>query len=533
MPKREKAMVLRIQNSLRFGLNRHFKATQGTDIINDIVFCEANKVFLAKCVDLKRQGLAKVVHKPAILENDLRKLYECGVFSLVDPKTLQNKVFFEIMLFYCRRGRQNLRELKVTDFSFSCDDKGSRYVCKTGDELTKNRREDDDGFEGGLMYEKPGPNCPVASLELYIKHLNPRNQFLFQRPKKDAKIGIDEICYDNMVVGERMLGEKMKTISREAKLSKIYTNHSIRATSVTILDSSGFEARHIMACTSSKPPILGVHVTSWRPYWFPNTKHSSLDSLVGSSNMAAASLFFYFSSRGVCRWSRWKTNMARIACNARQINCPNTVTCRYGCRLQSSIENSISYSTKLQNPITYSISYCTKLQNPITYPSPSYDKPSCYEITIQKSNKILMTQVKLKTEQVIFGDRQRMRMGDNELDNTNREEPPLNKDHPVLGAAPFGEDIPEGGRHPDDDKRYTIEVATGVSFPLPWIKSRVPVPGSWSRFLVPVPGPGSWSWFLVPVPGPGSWSWSRFLAPGSWSRIPGPEFLVPGSTKAV
>ena len=42
--------------SLRFGLNRHFK-TKGTDIIQDLVFAEANKVFLAKCVDLKRQGL--------------------------------------------------------------------------------------------------------------------------------------------------------------------------------------------------------------------------------------------------------------------------------------------------------------------------------------------------------------------------------------------------------------------------------------------------------------------------------------------
>ena len=38
-------------------------------------FAEANKVFLAKCVDVKRQGLAKVEYKPAILENDLRKLY--------------------------------------------------------------------------------------------------------------------------------------------------------------------------------------------------------------------------------------------------------------------------------------------------------------------------------------------------------------------------------------------------------------------------------------------------------------------------
>ena len=37
--------------SLRFGLNRHFK-TKGADIIQDPEFAEANKLFLAKCVDL-------------------------------------------------------------------------------------------------------------------------------------------------------------------------------------------------------------------------------------------------------------------------------------------------------------------------------------------------------------------------------------------------------------------------------------------------------------------------------------------------
>ena len=40
--------------SLRFGLGRHFKATLGFDIINDPAFAEANKVFGAKCVELKR-----------------------------------------------------------------------------------------------------------------------------------------------------------------------------------------------------------------------------------------------------------------------------------------------------------------------------------------------------------------------------------------------------------------------------------------------------------------------------------------------
>ena len=238
-------------NSLRFGLGRHFKATLGFDIINDPAFAEANKVFGAKCVELKRQGLAKVQHTPPICEEDLKKLYESDVFNQNSPETLQNKVFFEVMLYFCRRGRQNLRELKKTDFSFSTDGKGAKYVCKTTDELTKNRRENDEGFEGGVMFEKPGPHCPVASFERYIQHLNPSNEFLFQRPKKNAGIS-DQVWYDNMVVGERLLGEKMKRISREAKLSKGYTNHSIRATAVTILDKSGFEARHIMAVSGHR-----------------------------------------------------------------------------------------------------------------------------------------------------------------------------------------------------------------------------------------------------------------------------------------
>ena len=81
-------------SSLRFGLNRHFKATRGFDIINDSEFTDANKVFGAKCVDLKRQGLAKVEHEPPICEENLKKLYESTAFGLNDPEKLQNKVFF-------------------------------------------------------------------------------------------------------------------------------------------------------------------------------------------------------------------------------------------------------------------------------------------------------------------------------------------------------------------------------------------------------------------------------------------------------
>lgn len=95
------------------------------------------------------------------------------------------------------------------------------------------------------MYATEGVWCPVASFEKCLEHLNPKNEFLFQRPKKE--VSSDAIVwYDKMVVGERSLGDMMKRISKEANLSRIYTNHSIRATAVTILDKSGFEARHIM-----------------------------------------------------------------------------------------------------------------------------------------------------------------------------------------------------------------------------------------------------------------------------------------------
>ena len=39
----------------------------------------------------------------------------------------------------------------------------------------------------------------------------------------------------------------MKKISVASELSYIYTNHCIQATSITVLDSQGFEARHIMS----------------------------------------------------------------------------------------------------------------------------------------------------------------------------------------------------------------------------------------------------------------------------------------------
>ena len=126
------------------------------------------------------------------------------------------------------------------------DASGRRYAFQNRDELTKNKREDSEAEEGGFMHERQDdPMCPVRSLDMYIPKLNPECDAFFQRPKKQTTEG-SLAWYDKQVVGINTLGSKMKALSKQAQLSKEYTNHSIRATSVTILDQCGFEACHIV-----------------------------------------------------------------------------------------------------------------------------------------------------------------------------------------------------------------------------------------------------------------------------------------------
>ena len=169
--------------SIRFGLNRYFRSVFNNDIIKDKEFDEANSVYEAQCVALKKRGLVKTEHKPPIADEDIKRLYESGVFNTDNPTALQNKVFFEIMFFFCRRGRQNLRELKRDDFAIKRTHKDYDVLSKKTDELTKNHRVNDaQAEEGGIMVANDTPYCPVHLFEKYLNHLNSLNEFLFQRP---------------------------------------------------------------------------------------------------------------------------------------------------------------------------------------------------------------------------------------------------------------------------------------------------------------------------------------------------------------
>ena len=214
---------------IRCGLMRHFKQELYVDITKDEEFYEANRVYEAKCAELKKHF--EFERGPLIADEDIKKLYLSGIFSTKNPTTLQNKIFFEIMLFFFRpRGSQlNLRRLKKNDFEVKINSQGKRCVVKSTDHRADNLQ----AGEEGIMIAIDSPFCPVFSFEKYLSHLNPFNEFLFQRPKS---CGDGLVWYDNMAVGENTLKKKMQVISQQADLSTIYSNYSLKLMTSTMLD---------------------------------------------------------------------------------------------------------------------------------------------------------------------------------------------------------------------------------------------------------------------------------------------------------
>ena len=131
--------------TIRFGLQRKLKELDDTiGIIGDPCFAKSNDLFKAQLVQLKKKGYGKIEHKPPILKEDLHKLYNSDIFAKDKPATLQNRVFFDVMLHVCRRGRENLPELKISSFVVKKLPDGVEYVTQVTDELTKNQRQNDE-----------------------------------------------------------------------------------------------------------------------------------------------------------------------------------------------------------------------------------------------------------------------------------------------------------------------------------------------------------------------------------------------------
>ena len=129
-------------NSYKYGISKYLKENCKIDINNNAEFPSCRQLFKAKVTDLKKSGKGSTDHKPPIAIEDLHKLYdkENLVFNTETPYGLQKKVWFDIMYFLCRRGRENLREMSKSTFGLGKDAAGVEFVYQIVDEADKNHR---------------------------------------------------------------------------------------------------------------------------------------------------------------------------------------------------------------------------------------------------------------------------------------------------------------------------------------------------------------------------------------------------------
>ena len=86
---------------------------------------------------------------------------------------------------------------------------------------------------------------------MYLQKLNPKCTAFFQHPKKN-NMALGAVWYEARLLGIKSLAKMMKTISEEARLSKIYTNHCVRAIAITLWSNAGISNRHIMAISEHR-----------------------------------------------------------------------------------------------------------------------------------------------------------------------------------------------------------------------------------------------------------------------------------------
>ena len=207
--------------------------------------------------DLHSQGIgAAVKHTSTFTPENEEKLWSTGVVSILEPKALQQAVFYYVGKHFCIRGGEEQRKLGPSQFIRSTDPDCYTYV----EHGSKNR-------SGGLAQLRAEnksvpcfavpenlPVCLVYLLDLYLKRLPEyafKEDVLYCRPKPKAPVDKGIPWYEACPVGKNKLGSMVSEMCAEAGIAR-KTNHSLRATGATTLFRSNVPEKIIQKTTGHR-----------------------------------------------------------------------------------------------------------------------------------------------------------------------------------------------------------------------------------------------------------------------------------------
>jgi hypothetical protein len=207
------------------------------------------------------------VHKNPLTPEAVQLLFEKGELACAetrDPRRLMQTVSFYISLYFGKRGRENQRAMKKSMLRLCTTGTGDEYFELNKDEpgtmlssrnYTGGLEGTEDHSDGKAFALTKSPRCPVNTIKAYLSHLNPDIDVLFQRPRHpSSRFNPNEaiVWYDKNVLGHNLLNNMMRNMSQRAGISPYYTDHSLRATTVTVLSSNNVETRKIKAVTGHR-----------------------------------------------------------------------------------------------------------------------------------------------------------------------------------------------------------------------------------------------------------------------------------------
>ena len=117
-------------------------------------------MFKAVTVHSKKQGKGVRKSYPPITPIDMEMITEYfnhDHVTVPDPKRLQRHMLFYIIYYFCRRGRENLYEMKQDTFQLITENDGTQYIVQSIDEVDKNHgQQDSNPTNQGRMYGNSG-----------------------------------------------------------------------------------------------------------------------------------------------------------------------------------------------------------------------------------------------------------------------------------------------------------------------------------------------------------------------------------------
>ena len=167
-----------------------------------------------------------------------------------DPVSLTEKVWFYITCHFCLRACESQAMLRVEDFEEKHDEQEQPYFVLSNSFTSKNHQGGMSSVRDTVSEGRIQAPSQVAAMKLLFRKLDDKSDRIFQMAKKSYSS--EGKWYTGCLIGKNTISAMMKRLSTKARLSKVYTNHCVRATCITRLTAQGVDPQTILGTSGHR-----------------------------------------------------------------------------------------------------------------------------------------------------------------------------------------------------------------------------------------------------------------------------------------